>query len=273
MALTIYDVVFFAFHHHNKPAIWLINPFPVATTIFAIVNFPLIVISVNRIGKHLPLSSVTRNTIQRCCPCSCSTQFHLFILLYSLTNLVVFVSFHFQWFIMGFLSYPVQALCSLMYLIPVVLILSLLPLIFDVLLSAKNCKKRALRSAVFGAFILIFVMVVVLLYMLGSIMLLYAYTAPAWSGIVALIGTGATALFLYLFKLASGDSKSSEATIKALSLLAAAELAKETNKEQVSATNTSEVSTPLSPMKAKPDNDTPMKGSAPDGVSIDETVI
>ena len=48
------------------------------------------------------------------------------------------------------------------------------------------------------------------MYMFSSIVLLYAHTAPAWSGVLALVGTGSGGIVLYIFKLASGDPESEE---------------------------------------------------------------
>ena len=220
IALVIYDVIFFALNPDFDSAIWLINPFPLAATLFAIINIPAVLVTVCHIGKRLPLSSFSRNTIRRCCPCSCSTQFHQFILLYCLTNLVVFASFHFQWFIITFLSYPVQVLCSLTYLFPLILYISLLPYMFDVLLSAKKFKRGAVRFALFAVFLLIFVTIIIALYMFASIVLLYSHTAPAWSGVVALLGTGSGGLLLCIIKLASGGSEdSSTSDGRSLSIL------------------------------------------------------
>ena len=48
------------------------------------------------------------------------------------------------------------------------------------------------------------------MYMFSSIVLLYAHTAPAWSGILALLGTGSGGIVLYIIKLASGDPETEE---------------------------------------------------------------
>ena len=112
IALTGYDLLFLVEYREIESAIWLINPFPIAIILFSIINLPLVGLTIYVHGEHIPLPSLTKHTIQQCC-CSSYTwvaRLHQFFLLSCLTTLVVFLSFHLQWFLITFLSYPVQVL-------------------------------------------------------------------------------------------------------------------------------------------------------------------
>ena len=212
IALTGYDVLFFVQYRDFESAIWLINPFPIAIVLFSIINFPHVGLTVYVHGEHIPLPSLTKHTIQRCYCFSYKwiTKLHQFFLLSCLTTLVVFLSFHLQWFIITFLSYPVQVLSTTTYLLPMVFSLSIIPYMIDILLSVKSFEKRILTIGLFLILGLGLILLVLAMYMFSAIVLLYAHTAPAWSGVLALVGTGSGGIVLYIFKLASGDPESEE---------------------------------------------------------------
>lgn len=212
IALTGYDLAFFLEFPDLDSAVWLISPFPVASSLFSLINIPLIAITIYVHGEHIPLPSLTRHTIRRC---KCGSyklvaQIHQFFLLYCLTTLVVFLSFHFQWFIVTFLSYPVQVLSTSTYLLPIIFSISLIPYMVDILFSAKSTKRRVMTFSVFIVLGLVLILLVLAMYMFSSIVLLYAHTAPAWSGVLALLGTGSGGIILYIVKLASGEPEESE---------------------------------------------------------------
>ena len=212
IALTGYDLQFLVEYREIESAIWLINPFPIAIILFSIINLPLVGLTVYVHGEHIPLPSLTKHTIQRCC-CSSYTwvaRLHQFFLLSCLTTLVVFLSFHLQWFLITFLSYPVQVLSTTTYLLPLVFSLSIIPYMVDILLSIKTFKKGILTIGLFLILALVLTLLVLAMYMFSSIVLLYAHTAPAWSGVLALLGTGSGGIVLYIVKLASGDPETEE---------------------------------------------------------------
>ena len=211
-AVAGYDIYFFVQFRDFESAIWLINPFPIAIILFSIINLPLVGLTVYVHGEHIPLPSLTKHTMQRCC-CSSYTwivRLHQFFLLSCLTTLVVFLSFHFLWFLITFLSYPVQVLSTTTYLLPLVFSLSIIPYMVDILLSRKSFEKRILTIGLFLILTLALTLLVLVMYMFSSIVLLYAHTAPAWSGILALLGTGSGGIVLYIIKLASGDPETEE---------------------------------------------------------------
>ena len=80
----------------------------------------------------------------------------------------------------------------------------------DILLSRKSFEKRILTIGLFLILTLALTLLVLVMYMFSSIVLLYAHTAPAWSGILALLGTGSGGIVLYIIKLASGDPETEE---------------------------------------------------------------
>ena len=77
----------------------------------------------------------------------------------------------------------------------------------DILLSIKTFKKGILTIGLFLILALVLTLLVLAMYMFSSIVLLYAHTAPAWSGVLALLPGG---IVLYIVKLASGDPETEE---------------------------------------------------------------